>query len=215
MKYIILLTICLLVLFFVVFFSRETIYQAIGDFLVLEDELRPADVIHVIAGPDHRTDYAIQLYKQGLGKRLFFTGGWCIYHKYNHGEHAKQLGIEKGVPFDAIAVDDSTVTSTYSEAQVLKDFIGENPNPVDSVIVVSDPHHMRRARWAYQQVLGKHIELLMAPVPFKLSSHQKEWWKDKLSRKMVKDEYMKFIYYYFRYKLDLGILREYLVSLDQ
>jgi len=37
----------------------------IGDFLVVEDDLRPADVIHIIAGDDYRTDYAIQLYQQG------------------------------------------------------------------------------------------------------------------------------------------------------
>ena len=40
----------------------------IGNFLIVEDQLHPADVIHVIAGDDYRTDYAIQLYKQGYGK---------------------------------------------------------------------------------------------------------------------------------------------------
>ena len=54
--------------------AREPILFAVGDFLVIEDALQPADVIHVISGPDDRTDYAIQLYKQGYGKQIFFTG---------------------------------------------------------------------------------------------------------------------------------------------
>jgi len=53
------------------FLFREPLMFAIGDYLVIHDELKPADVIHVIAGPDDRTDYAIQLYKQGYGKQLF------------------------------------------------------------------------------------------------------------------------------------------------
>ena len=36
------------------FLARKPILQIIGDFLVVQDELRPADVIHVISGPDYR-----------------------------------------------------------------------------------------------------------------------------------------------------------------
>ena len=37
---------------------RERWLALIGDFLVVPDTLKPADVIHVIAGEDYRTDYA-------------------------------------------------------------------------------------------------------------------------------------------------------------
>src|SRR6185369_3491184 len=64
--------VCLLLFLF-----REQWLIAIGNFLIVDDKLHPADVIHVIAGDDYRTDYAIQLYKQGYAKTIFFTGGWC------------------------------------------------------------------------------------------------------------------------------------------
>jgi len=38
------------------FLLHERTLLAIGDFLVIQDELVPADVIHVIAGADYRTD---------------------------------------------------------------------------------------------------------------------------------------------------------------
>ena len=197
------------------FLFREPILQGVGDFLILQDELHPADVIHVIAGEDYRTDYAIQLYKQGLGKQIFFTGGWCIYHNLYHGQHGRDLALEQGMPPEAIAIDDTTVTSTYSEALRLKEFIANSPVPIHSVTVVSDPFHMRRARWTYQHVLGDKISVQMAPVPFELTPYQRRWWTDEASRQYVKEEYLKVAYYYLRYQWGGGPLQQWLVSLDR
>lgn len=186
----------------------------IADFLVVQDTLQPADVIHVIAGDDYRTDYAIRLYKKGYGKTLFFTGGWCDFHFYNHGEHAQARALAQGVPLDAIVFDDSKVMSTYMEAERLKEWIVHNPYPLQSVMVVSDPFHMRRARWTYRRVFGKNMEIQMAPVPFDLTPYQRTWWKDRESREYIQDEYSKSIYYLFRYQYSWGIFKDWLASLD-
>ena len=98
-----------------IYLGREAVLLAIGDYLVTGDPLQPADVIHVIAGEDHRAEYAIALYKRGYGRRLFFTGGWCKVHGYDHGEHAQALALAQGIPREAIATDSALVTSTYSE----------------------------------------------------------------------------------------------------
>jgi uncharacterized SAM-binding protein YcdF (DUF218 family) len=197
------------------FLLRESILLAIGDFLVVQDELRPADVIHVIAGPDDRTDYAVELYRQGYGKQIFFTGGWCIENSYYHGQHGREHALEHGVPPEAIATDETQVTSTYAEVVRLKEFITHSQSPVRSVIVVSDPFHMRRARWTYRHVLGDQVRIQMAPVPFGLSSYQRRWWTDEASRQYVWKEYLKLAYYYVRYQLGGGPLQGWLVSLDQ
>jgi len=60
------IVICVVLLGTISFLSKDRILLAVGDFLVVQDELKPVDVIHVIAGDDYRTDYAIQLYKQGM-----------------------------------------------------------------------------------------------------------------------------------------------------
>jgi uncharacterized SAM-binding protein YcdF (DUF218 family) len=196
------------------FLARRPILLAVGDFLVVRDDLRPADVIAVISGPDDRTDYAIQLYKQGYGKQIFFTGGWCPVIQGNHAERGKERALEQGVPPQAIATDGSPVNSTYSEAVRLKEFIAESEAPIQSVIVVSDPHHMRRARWTYRLLLGDQVSIQMAPVPFELSPYQRRWWTDEESRQYVKNEYLKIAYYYARYQFSWGPVREWLASLD-
>ena len=186
----------------------------IGDFLFIQDTLHPADVIHVIAGEDYRTDYAIQLYNQGFAKNIFFTGGWCEIHFYYHGEHGQERSLAQGVPASAVVHDESEVLSTYMEAERLKEWIDHNPDPIRSVLVVSDPFHMRRARWAYRRVLGGNIEVQMAPVPFERTPYQPQWWKDPQSRRNVRDEYAKLVYYLFRYQLSRGSFKDWLASLD-
>jgi uncharacterized SAM-binding protein YcdF (DUF218 family) len=193
---------------------RETWLLAIGDFLIVEDTLHPADVIHVIAGDDYRTDYAIQLYKQGYAKKLFFTGGWCKKHQYDHGVHAEERSLAAGVPSSTIVFDDAAVTSTYMEAERLREWIFQSPYPVRSVMVVSDPFHMRRVQWTYRRVLGESIEIKLASVPFDQTPYQRPWWKDWKSRKYVRDEYQKYVYYILRYQLSSGKFQKWLVSLD-
>jgi uncharacterized SAM-binding protein YcdF (DUF218 family) len=196
------------------FLFRERWLLFLGDFLIVEDRLRAGDVIHVIAGEDYRTDYAIQLYKSGYGKKLFFTGGWCKKHQYDHGVHGQQISLAAGVPLDAIAFDDAAVTSTYMEAERLRGWILQSPYPVRSVIVVSDPLHMRRARWTYQRVLGDDIEVQMAPVPFELTPYERAWWRNREGRSYVWTEYQKYVYYILRYQLSRGRLQEWLISFD-
>jgi uncharacterized SAM-binding protein YcdF (DUF218 family) len=182
---------------------RQRILLSIGNYLTFVDSLSPVDVIHVIAGGDYRTDYAIQLYKQGYAKTIFFTGGWCSTHGYYHGIHGQELALSQGVPPDAIAYDDSSVTSTYEETVRLKAWMDQHLVSVQSVMVVSDPFHMRRARWTNRFVLGKAIKIIMAPVPFDQTPYQQQWWTDQASTRYVKDEYKKLAYYYFRYGLSI------------
>ncbi len=193
---------------------REQWLSLVGDYLVVEDVLQPADVVHVIAGDDYRTDYAVQLYKAREAKTLFFTGGWCAIHGYYHGLHGRERSLAAGVPADAIAIDDSSVTSTYMEAERLKAWIDRSPLPIRSVIVVSDPFHMRRASWIYRWVLGAGIRVEMAPVPFAQTPYQRAWWKDPESRQYVRDEYTKLAYNLLRYRLTSGKLQEWLASFD-
>ena len=214
MKFLIIIVVVLLLLALIAFFARETIFQAIGDFLVIQDDLYTADVIHVIAGKDHRTEHAIQLYKQGYAKVIFFTGGWCEIHGWDHRVFAQERALSQGIAPEAIAFDDSSVTSTYSETVLLKAWIDQNPTPIRSVIVVSDPFHMRRARWTARRVLGEEIEILMAPVPVEQTPYIQQWWGDESSRRYVKEEYIKSVYYILRYKYSWKGLSEWLASYD-
>ncbi len=122
--------------------------------------------------------------------------------------------LAAAVPLQAIAFDDLSVTSTYMEAERLKEWIDRSPRPIRSVIVVSDPFHMRRASWIYRWVLGDKIRVQMAPVPFERTPFQRAWWKDPGSRAYVRDEYKKLAYNLVRYRLSTGKFQAWLASFD-
>jgi uncharacterized SAM-binding protein YcdF (DUF218 family) len=122
--------------------------------------------------------------------------------------------VTQGLSEEVVAFDESTVTSTYMEAQLLKEWITRNSYPVRSIIVVSDPFHMRRARWTYQKIFGDQVQIQMAPVPMEITPYQSTWWKDWGSRKYVREEYQKFAYYLLRYQFSAGKFREWLASFD-
>jgi uncharacterized SAM-binding protein YcdF (DUF218 family) len=199
----------------VLFFTRARWMTWLGDFLILDDHLQPADVIYVIGGKDYRTDHAVHLFQQGYAGTLFFSGGWCRFHNYFHGLRAQDRSRAQGVPAEAIVIDDTSVSSTYQEAERLRDWIDHRPSRVRSVIVVSDPFHIRRARWAFRRVLGGRVRLQMAPVPFEMTPFRRRWWTDPASRAYVESEYGKYPYYILRYQLSRGPLRRWLASLDK
>jgi len=174
-----------------VFVFRESLLLGLGSFLIVRDNLRPADLIHPLGGGFDRLDYAVKLYKQGYGKRIFITGDddAIEYRKYV---------ISKDVPGRNLLPDESKATTTYEEALELKQFIDRDPS-IKSVIVVSNPYQMRRARWIFEKVLGDQVDLQFTPVPFEMARYKKMWWADAKSRTSVISEYFKLPYYYVRY----------------
>jgi uncharacterized SAM-binding protein YcdF (DUF218 family) len=197
------------------FIFRESILTGIGNYLILGDHLEPADLIHVIAGTDDRTDYAISLYQQGLAEEIFFTGGWCEKHQVVHSLHVKERAISQGVPAAAIVTDETVIDTTYAEATRLKEYISHGAKKINTVIIVSDPFHMRRAQWTYRKVLGDLVKIQMAPVPFELARLQRRWWTDPSSTKMVKDEYVKMIFYLVRYQIGEGAIKKWFATFDK
>jgi uncharacterized SAM-binding protein YcdF (DUF218 family) len=170
------------------FLIHNPVLLSIGDFLIIEDKLKQADVIHILGGGFDRLDYGLQLYEQGYGRRIFITGGddAIVYRAY---ALANGADAEHTLPVESWAIN------TYQEALELKQFLDREVS-IRSVIVVSSPYHMRRAQWTFQDVLGKQVDLHFAPVPFELARHQQQWWLDARSRKIVIGEYFKLLIYH-------------------
>ncbi len=53
------ITVALVLLVMILILGREQGVSLIGNHLIVEDDRKPADVIHVIAGDDYRADDAI------------------------------------------------------------------------------------------------------------------------------------------------------------
>ncbi len=189
--------------------------QPIGDFLVVQDELQKTDLIAAVSGPEYRIIYAAELYTRGLGGTLFITGGFSENNQRVEAAWSKYVATTHGVPEEAIVTNETAVLTTHDEAVLLKEYIDGHVDQIHKVTVVTDPYHSRRARWIYQKVLGPDITVLMAPVPRTRTGFAKLWWTDAKSSKLVFQEYLKLVFYLFRYQLSSGSFQDWLSQFDR
>jgi uncharacterized SAM-binding protein YcdF (DUF218 family) len=117
------------------------------------DDARPADVIIVMGAAEYRgqpspvlrsrLDHAVQLYQRKLAPYMMTTGGQGGDPSFTEGGVGRSYLVEKGVPAEAIIVENegaSTVYSLASAAEILKRM------GLHSCIVVSDGYHLFRVK---------------------------------------------------------------------
>ena len=117
------------------------------------DDARPADVILVMGAAEYRgrpspvlklrLDHAVQLYQRRLAPYVMTTGGPGGDPSFTEGGVGRSYLVEKGVPAEAIIVEnsgDSTVYSLAAASEILKRM------GLRSCIVVSDGYHMFRVK---------------------------------------------------------------------
>jgi uncharacterized SAM-binding protein YcdF (DUF218 family) len=99
-----------------------------------------------------RIKEAIALYQSGRVQYLVFTGGTPVADYPAEGQVGREFAIEHGVPAAAILVE-ATSRTTWQNLVNAKELMGSFG--VKSVLLVSDPLHMRRAM-AMASRLGLH-----------------------------------------------------------
>jgi uncharacterized SAM-binding protein YcdF (DUF218 family) len=185
--YVIIALLVLLIIF------HPFLLERAAEFLIVQDKLVKADTILVYAGDANgeRVAQAVELYKKGYGKFLLMSGGPAIWHQTyadNMREQAKSLGVAEK---DILIQDRSR--STYEDAKFSLPML--KAKKVRSVILVTSPYHMRRARRTTRRLYDKeNIKVIAYPVQnseFKV----KGWWKRHDATQAVVWEYEAFIFY--------------------
>ncbi len=168
------------------------ILEKAGRFLYYSDELKPADVIVVLAGEEtERVEYGVNLFKEGWARKdkIILAGGPLIW-KYTWASLMKEHAMYLGVPKNAILLEDRSRT-TEEDARFTKEILKEYG--YRSCILVTSPYHSRRALKIFKKIMGDEIKIISAPSTdswFKFD----EWWKRRRDRARVLDEYSKFIW---------------------
>jgi uncharacterized SAM-binding protein YcdF (DUF218 family) len=176
----------------VIFFGHPFLLGKAGEFIYKKDDLKPADVIVVLAGEEkERVEYGVYLFREDWAKkdRIIMTGGPAVWkHSWASlmKEHAEYLGI----PGKHILIEDKSRT-TEENAEYTSEILKKHG--YKSILLVTSPYHSKRASLIFQRVLGEEIKVISAPVErswFRFS----DWWKRKRDRSMVFSEYSKFLW---------------------
>lgn len=106
-----------------------------------------------------RIDHAIALYESQMVERIIFTGGRAPGDRLAESEAAREYAQGLGVPREDIYIETSSTTTWENlvEASAVIEAQG-----IGSIILVSDPMHMRRAV-AMARDLG--LEVSSSPTP--------------------------------------------------
>jgi uncharacterized SAM-binding protein YcdF (DUF218 family) len=111
-----------------------------------------------------RINEAISLYKTGRVRYLVFTGGTPEPGYPAEGEVGRKFAIEHGVPAAAVLYE-ATSRTTWQNLTNARELLA--PAGIQTVVLVSDPLHMRRA-----MAMAASLGLQAAPAPTSSSRFQ-------------------------------------------
>jgi uncharacterized SAM-binding protein YcdF (DUF218 family) len=111
-----------------------------------------------------RIKEAVALYKSGRVRYLVFTGGTPESDYPAEGEVGREFAIEHGVPAAAILVE-ATSRTTWQNLTNARELLA--PVGIQTVLLVSDPLHMRRA-----MAMASSLGLQATPAPTSSSRFQ-------------------------------------------
>jgi len=187
----------------------------IDEALFVQGEPAAADICHVLAGPDYRTHYAIDLYQRGMCRRLLFIGG-REQDSFSFAEYRRNLAMAHGVPAESIEIDKIEIYSSFSEIERLKVFINHfNLSHSPSVMMISDAYHMHRLRMVYSWIVGERPVPQLVAVPFEETPYPRAWWTSKIATQMISKEIVKILFYQVRYRFPSDTIRDWFARFDK
>ncbi len=170
---------------------------AAARFLEASEPLEAADYILVFAGDfNSRPLHAARLFERGLAPRVVTTGAFvadevcALGLRLTAAELSARVLQRNGVPPDRIEVLPIGY-STLEEARAFAEFAREKP--VASVIVVTSPYHVRRAKLILGGALaGRGVRVMGSAAG---SGEASRWWRTKGGLIHLNNEMLKLAFY--------------------
>jgi uncharacterized SAM-binding protein YcdF (DUF218 family) len=188
------LLILLAILALPLYFFHGFILDKAAKYLYCKDELKPADVIVVLAGEEtERVEYGVKLFKEGWARkdRMILSGGPAVW-KYTFASLMEEHALHLGVPKKDILLEDRS-TSTEEDARFTREILRQHG--YTSLILVTSPYHSKRADKIFRKTMGNEIRVISAPAE-KSWFRFEDWWERKRDRKVVFMEFSKFLWFW-------------------
>jgi uncharacterized SAM-binding protein YcdF (DUF218 family) len=178
----IIISICF-ILVFTTGLEYKNILKSMWNYLVVNEEPKPADVIIILSSGTDRVEEGVTLYKLGYANKILFSGD---------GSQGMESQAESlGVPESRIVMEDKS-RSTFENAKYSATIM--QTQRFNSAIVVTSPYQTRRASIIFAN-FSKGWNWTICSVPFPPSTAT-NWWKDRNTKSAVISEYMKLALHY-------------------
>jgi uncharacterized SAM-binding protein YcdF (DUF218 family) len=161
----------------------KNISKNMWNYLIVNEEPKPADLIIVLIGDKGRLEEGVRLYQLGYANKILFTAVGA----QRMASQAQSLGVTE----DHILLEEKAWT-TFGEAKYSSNIMRDQG--FKSAIVVTSPYHTRRASIIFGQFF-KGDNLTICSVPYD-SSTPTNWLKDQHLATVVIAEYLKLALHY-------------------
>lgn len=154
------------------------------------DQPRLSDAMIVLAGAPERPRYAANLYRLGYAP-IVYVSLPSERSRPPEEEVNRDILLKSGVPEGAIRTFSVAAENTLAEARVSSATL---PAGVKTVLVVTSPKHVRRARMIFTDVLsGRGVGVTVVATPDERNPGP--WWSDKASARQSVRELIKAVLY--------------------
>jgi uncharacterized SAM-binding protein YcdF (DUF218 family) len=201
------LSVLVILLAFFIFLSIF-IVPNLGQWLVVNDEVKKSDIIVVLMGSVYdRILEAVDLYNEGYSDKIvlinsYITAKDIIINRgikaYGDTLLSKMAATDLGIPEEDVLILEGNSRSTQDEALTIREYIRNN-SEIESIILVTSKYHSRRAKQIFKKalsVLDKEIDIYSSPSKYD-PSNVNQWWKDREDIEWVVSEYLKLANFYF------------------
>jgi len=192
-------------LFFIltfIIFRNYFLFQ-IGNWLVYESDLEKSEIIIVFSGaPSERSLKAAELWKKNWAPKILCTGEVVpealsiLKMNRTEAELSAEILYQQKVDSNAISILKSG-TSTKEESEAILEYLLKNN--IKSCILVSSKFHTRRIYRIFYGLFKKNNIKLIIQGADSQEFNENKWWKDEQGLIFVNNEYMKILYYFYKY----------------
>jgi len=159
-----------------------------------------ADAIVVLGGGGpERVMHGIQLYRQGVAPRLWFTGNRALPEmtSFTDGQLARDFALREGVPVSDIGL--LNTSSTWEDGQQIATMVKQNG--LRRIVIVTNWYHSRRALAVIRRHLaGQAVQVYYSPPPTSACCPDRCWSRDEWMI-MIINEWIKIGLYAVKYKV--------------
>ncbi|MBU4199097.1 MAG: YdcF family protein [Verrucomicrobia bacterium] len=175
-------------------------FPVLGTSLAMTPCEGQTDVIVVLGGGGpERAVHGIQLYRQGVAPKLWFTGDRPVPEmpSFTDGQLARDLAVREGVPAGDIYL--LKTTSTWEDGQQIA--AGVKQQGLRRIVIVTNWYHSRRALAVIRkQLAGESVEVFYSPPPTSVRCPDRCWSRDEWMI-MIVNEWIKIGVYWVKYGL--------------
>lgn len=197
--YLFLIIVCSTLYFY---FTRQIWLNKISENLLIDEEVKKSDVIICPGGwSDYKSIlYCLDFINKGYARKIIFLGDRIKF--YNYYETWASLGekfaLKYGCKKENIIINERP-SSTYEEALISRQIMDKNG--MKSAIVVISPFHMLRTKKTFFKIFNNPKYKLYFAYPPTDPYYVHSWWLDEDSTVKLFNEYVKIIWYKYKYNI--------------